>query len=373
MKKLILAIMCLLPLAGMAQKGYTINGKLSSLNVPAKAYLFTLQGNKWEETDSVVIKDRNFRFVGKVDVPQQAIIAIKRSSGKQNDQLDFFLENSNITFTGTDSIKTARVKGSLSDKESRELTALTTPLTDEIGKLQREFSKDHEVVAGKTAEQRKVASDSLQSYVAQIRRLKYKFVASHLNSFVGLYEFNTYILGSHFEPAEVKPLFYKFSPQLQSSTLGRLSLDRILAAEKRGVGVKIIDFTQTDIDGKIFNINSLRGKYVLLDFWASWCYWCRQENPNVLKAYEQLKDRNLEFVSVSFDESKASWENAVRQDKLPWLQVSDLKGMQVRDGLAAKLDIKAIPQNLLISPEGVIIAVNLRGADLTKKLSALIK
>jgi thiol-disulfide isomerase/thioredoxin len=375
MKKLLISISMLLPFVVAAQKSYTITGKLSTLNVPAKAYLVTLQGDQFKETDSVVIKNGRFQFTGKVAQPQSAIIAVKRSSGsgKQTDNLSFYLENSKITLTGNDSIKTATVIGSASDREDRELSALITPFTNKIIKLQREFSTDHGAVSGKTVEERKVASDSLNSYVKQIKNIQLKFVQLHPNSFMGLYTFNTSILGSHFDSAEVKPLFYKFSPELQSSSLGKLALDRILANEKRAVGVKIIDFVQTDIDGKPFNIKSLRGKYVFLDFWASWCYWCRAENPHVLKAYEQLKDRNLEIVSVSFDESKASWENAVKQDKLPWLQVSDLKGMKVRDGLAAMLDIKAIPQNLLINPEGVIIATNLRGEDLPAKLSKLIK
>lgn len=376
MKKSLISILMLLPFVVAAQKSYTISGKLSALNVPAKAYLVTLQGDQFKETDSVVIKNGQFQFTGKVEQPQSAIVAVKRSpgSGKQTDNLSFYLENSKITLMGKDSIKTASVAGSVSDREDRELLALITPFTKRIMKIQREFTKgDHGVVEGKTLEQRKEAQDSLNSYVKQIKNIQVKFVASHPNSFMGLYTFNTSILGSHFDSAEVKPLFYKFSSQLQSSSLGKLALDRILANEKRAVGVKILDFSQTDIDGKPFNIKSLRGKYVFLDFWASWCYWCRAENPHVLKAYEQLKDRNLEIVSVSFDESKAAWENAVKQDKLPWLQVSDLKGMKVRDGLAAMLDIKAIPQNLLINPEGVIIATNLRGEDLPAKLSKLIK
>ncbi|PTS92373.1 thioredoxin [Pedobacter sp. HMWF019] len=375
MKKSIFLFLSLLPLLAAAQKSYTISGKLPAVKGQAKAYLVTLQGDQFKETDSVVIKNGQFQFTGKVDQPQSAIIAVKRSpeSGKQTDNLSFYLENSKITLTGKDSIKTATVAGSVSDREDRELSALITPFTKRIMKIQREFTKDHGVVEGKTLEQRKEAQDSINSYVKQIKNIQLKFVESHPNSFMGLYTFNTSILGSHFDSAEVKPLFYKFSPQLQSSSLGKLAIDRILANEKRAVGVKIIDFSQTDINGKPFHIRSLRGKYVFLDFWASWCYWCRAENPNVLKAYEQLKDRNLEIVSVSFDESKAAWENAIKQDKLPWLQVSDLKGMKVRDGLAAMLDIKAIPQNLLISPEGVIIATNLRGEDLPAKLSKLIK
>jgi peroxiredoxin len=373
MKKLLISTLMLLPFVVAAQKGYTLSGKLTGLSVPAKVYLVTLQGDHFKETDSVVIKNGEFLFTGEVEEPQQAIIVIKRPSGNQTDDLSFYLENAKITFTGRDSIKTATVAGSVSDREDRELSALVTPFTNRIMKIQREFSKGHELSAGKTLEQRKAAQDSLNSYVAQIKGIKQKFVETHLNSFVGLSVFNTAILGSHFDSAEVKPLFYKFSPQLQLSSLGQLVMDRILANEKRAVGVKIIDFSQTDINGKPFNIKSLRGKYVFLDFWASWCYWCRKENPNVLKAYQQLKDRNLEIVSVSFDESKASWENAVKEDKLPWLQVSDLKGMKVKEGLAAILDIKAIPQNLLISPDGTIIATNLRGEDLTTKLAALLK
>jgi peroxiredoxin len=373
MKKSLILMLALLPFVVTAQKSYTLYGKLSTLKVPAKAYLVTLQGNRFKETDSTVIKNGEFRFTGKVSEPQSAIITVRTTSGKQRDELGFYLENSKITFTGKDSIKTAIVSGSVSDREDRELNAKIRPITNKILKIQREFSKDHGVAPNKTLEERKAAQDSLNSYVAQIKNIRLRFVETHLNSYMGLSVFNTSILDSHFDSALVKPLFDKFSPQLRSSPLGELAADRILANGKRAVGVKIFDFTQTDINGKPFEIKSLRGKYVFLDFWASWCYWCRKENPNVLKAYEELKNRNLEIVSISFDESKASWENAVKQDKLPWLQVSDLKGMNVKDGLAAKLDIKAIPQNLLISPEGVIIATNLRGEDLPAKLSALIK
>jgi len=373
MKKSMILMLMLLPFMVVAQKGYTLNGKLPALKVSAKAYLVTLQKGAWKETDSTEIKDGLFRFSGNVEEPQNAMIAVRKTAGKQTDNLSFYLENANITITGTDVIKGAKVTGSVSDRENRELSAAIMPYTQKIMKIQREFTTDHGVVEGKTLAQRKAAQDSLQSHVAKIKAIQKSFVESHLNSFMGLYTFNSAILGSHFDSAEVKPMFYKFSSQLQSSPLGQLAIGRIQANEKRTVGVKIIDFTQTGIDGKPFEIKSLRGKYVFIDFWASWCYWCRKENPNVIKAYEQLKDKNFEIVSVSFDESKASWENAVKEDKLPWLQVSDLKGMKLKEGLAAQLDIKAIPQNLLINPEGVIIGANLRGEDLPAKLAALIK
>ena len=378
MTKLIFALCCLFPLAGAAQNGYTITGRFSTPKAPVKAYLLTVKNDDWQRTDSVLIKDGKFEFKGKINEPAQVIIEVEQKGGSgqrsKTDNLVFWLENSNITLTAVDSIKNAVITGSVTDKEDRELEALITPLTEKIVRLQNEFSSDnHKPVVGKTPAERKNASDSLQSYVAQIRKINLKFIETHTDSFLALYTFNNYILNGHFDPVEANPLFYKFSSRLQASSLGKLVIDRIRSAQKRGLGIKIIDFTQTDLNGKIFDIRSLRGKYVFLDFWASWCYWCRAENPNVLKAYEQLKGRNLEIVSVSFDEKRSSWEGAVKQDKLPWLQVSDLKGMKVRDGLAARLDITAIPQNLLINPDGVIIAVNLRGEDLPVKLAALIK
>ncbi|CAM4222086.1 Thiol-disulfide isomerase or thioredoxin [Pedobacter westerhofensis] len=134
---------------------------------------------------------------------------------------------------------------------------------------------------------------------------------------------------------------------------------------------KTLDFTQTDDKGNEFKLSSLKGKYVLVDFWASWCVPCRAENPNLLKAYHALKDKKFEIVGISLDETKASWLKAVAYDGMPWVQVSDLKGF--KNDVAVKFGITAIPQNVLINPEGVIIAKNLRGEDVLNQLSASVK
>lgn len=368
-KKVILLISGLLPLAVMAQGGYTISGKISQLKEPAKVYLAVEKPGRFEDIDSTVTKNGGFRFQGSIDVPTRAIISVKRTHPAgmkaRPDQLGLFIENSKITISAKDSVKNAAVSGSVSDREEREESAAIQPLTNTIIKLNQEFHGKPKDAAYKKA------SDSVTHLVAEIRNIHLKFAESHLNSFMGLYIYNLYVLDSHFDPAKVGPLFQKFSPELQSSALGKNSIEKIEAAKRRQTGIKATDFTQNDLNDKPFTLSSLRGKYVLVDFWASWCVPCRAENPNLIKAYEQLKGRNFEVVGVSLDQGKASWENAVKTDKLPWIHVCDLKGW--KNEVAVMYGINSVPQNLLINPEGMIIAKNLRGEDLTEKLSALIK
>ncbi|RZJ63815.1 MAG: TlpA family protein disulfide reductase, partial [Flavobacterium sp.] len=148
--------------------------------------------------------------------------------------------------------------------------------------------------------------------------------------------------------------------------------EKLEIGKRRQTGIAATDFTQNDLNGKPFKLSSLRGKYVLVDFWASWCVPCRAENPNLVKAYQKLKDKNFEIVGVSLDQgSKDAWANAIKQDGLPWIQVSDLNGW--KNEVALMYGINSVPQNLLINPQGIIIGKNLRGEELTEKLFELIK
>ena len=163
----------------------------------------------------------------------------------------------------------------------------------------------------------------------------------------------------------------EFGNSFLQQKVQELSQKKQQAIESRTVSIgKVIpDFQQEDPNGNMVSIQSLRGKYVLIDFWASWCGPCRQENPNVVKAFNRFKNKGFTVLGISLDKSKEPWLEAVRKDKLTWLQLSDLKGWS--NAVAQQFGINSIPQNFLIDPNGIVIDKNLRGAALEDRLAEL--
>jgi peroxiredoxin len=137
------------------------------------------------------------------------------------------------------------------------------------------------------------------------------------------------------------------------------------------VGAMAPDFSLSDVNGKMVTLSSFKGKYTLVDFWASWCGPCRAENPNVVAAYNKFHNKGFEILAVSLDEQKDKWMQAIEKDNLTWTQVSDLKGWQ--SDVAAKYGVQSIPSNFILDKEGKIIAKNLRGEELENMLNQIIK
>lgn len=169
---------------------------------------------------------------------------------------------------------------------------------------------------------------------------------------------------------EMTELFKKLDKNVKKSTEGKIFERYLKNLQNVSVGKKAPGITQFDLEGNPYSLQDLKGKYVLIDFWASWCPPCRAENPNLVKTYAQFKGKNFEILGVSFDKDFNNWKKAVEDDKLTWKHISDLQHWN--NGAATVYGIKAIPQNVLVDPNGIIIGRNLHGEALNKKLQEVL-
>ncbi|QPH40932.1 TlpA disulfide reductase family protein [Pedobacter endophyticus] len=371
MKKLMLAVLTLLAVGSKAQDKFTITGTLPNAGTDKKLILSYINQEGKNSKDSTLLQDGKFTFNGLTAFGNRAYLELKPAqseAGKKSrtDFKEFYLEKGNTTVTGKDSIANSSITGTKLQSENLAYHEKMDPIQAEYQKIVARYFK---AKAAKDSVELKQISVDAKPVMANMEATLDHFISNNPDSYLTA----DLVLGNKMAVIDVvkfEPIYSKLSKRVLASFTGKKITDKYEKAKQFAIG-KSIDFTLPDKDGNEFKLSSLKGKYVLVDFWASWCVPCRAENPFLLKAYGELKDKNFEIVGVSLDDKRANWLSAVKADNLPWKQVSDVKGFKTE--VAVRFGITAIPQNVLIDPSGKVIAKDLRGENVNKLIAAHIK
>ena len=371
MKKIFLSLLLQIPVLVFAQNTFSLKGQFTNLPASKTIYLIHVE-DQGEKLDSAKVTNGKFEFNISLASPTLAILLLDHtgtdltSRNSPKDFYRFFIEAGNATLSTTDSISKAKLNGLEIFNVHQQLLSSSAPIEEQLVALNKEFLSYPEDKR-RDPKFTKGFQDRYEALLAQRKEAIAAFILKNPSSYVSLYSLNGDLATEDMSVDLVERTYNVLSDDLKKTALANAILTKLNLAKRTSIGVQAADFEAKTPAQIPIKLSNFKGQYVLIDFWASWCGPCRQENPNVVAAYETFKDKNFTVLGVSIDEKEDAWVKAVKQDGLVWTQLLDRTSE-----IANMYGINAIPKNFLVDPSGKIIAKNLRGAELMATLQEVL-
>lgn len=342
------------------KQGFIFSGKVIGMS-EGYVYIYYADYQGIFIHDSCKIKNEEFTFQGQISHPTKVLFygAIKSRDTRDPNTTDIYIEpgeNHGIFFQNQ--FKNGKVSGSTTHNEFMLLRRVKDALANKY---------EHALTAYNTALQKRklnivdsIYKSSISKYLQKLIHEEYNFILTHPNSYVSIY----LIQHKNLSADSLRLFLNTLSFEIQDSRIGQKVLRDIEIMYAVNVGMVAPEFSQPDPKGNLISLKDFSGKYILLEFWASWCVPCRKENPLLRRIYKKYSSKNFTIIGISLDKEsdRAKWIKAIKEDELKWPQISDLKGIE--NVVAKKYAVGPIPSNFLIDPKGTIIGKNLRGVDL---------
>ncbi|HYK77815.1 MAG TPA: TlpA disulfide reductase family protein [Daejeonella sp.] len=344
-------------------KEFSINGKIENVPSIKKVLLYEMD----QLIDSAFLNENNeFKFRRVSAEPNFYTLLVGDKNflliAKNGDDISF---KTNYADTNNE----YEIKGSEDSEKLREFNELSNKFGQEYQRIQTEYQQ---IVSSRPESKDSIYNALMPQFQKNMDAYSHaalEFGEKNKGNLAGFYAVGT-IDPQRYEPELIK-YAEEIKPTFPDNKAVQAFVNKMMEIKPVSVGQMAPQFELPTPEGKQVKLADLKGKYVLLDFWASWCAPCRQENPNIVKLYNAYKDKNFTVFGVSLDKNKAAWEKAIKDDKLTWTHVSELKEW---DGNVSNLyKVEGIPASFILDPSGKIIAKNLRGAELEGFLSKTLK